>query len=147
MASIEIIDAAGNSRIIESINNLSKNTRRGIDLSLFKIGKDLQKTFNEQVLSKNKTGRIYKIRRNGVSKNHQSSAAGESPANISGFYRKSIGYNVSSSELRFGNSAEYAGYLELGTSRMKARPGLGNAVKVNERNILRDLTDGILESI
>ena len=149
MANIEIVSDAANASIFNGIAKLKENTKYGVQKALFKIGKDLQDIFRSQIISKNKTGKLY-IRRDrlGRGKRHQASAAGESPANRTGNYRKSVGFNVSgSSELRFGNSAEYAGFLEVGTSRMKARPGLCNAIKENERNTLRELSDGITKAI
>ena len=143
---IEIIEPTGNRRSLESAVDLSKRTNVGIQLGLYKSGKDLQATFNQQVLDKgSKTGRIYIIRdRLGRRRKHQASAAGQSPANRTGNYRRSVGWNVNgSNELIFGNSAEYAGFLELGTSRMAKRPGLGNAVKAEERNIICNLSESI----
>lgn len=147
---IEIIDARGNKKSYESLNNMTFNTNFGIQKALYKSGKDLEETFNQQVLDKGaKTGRIYIIRdRLGRGRRHQASAPGESPANRTGFYRRSIGFKVDgSNQLIFGNSAKYALFLEVGTSRMKKRPGLGNAVKSNERNIIKNLSGEINESI
>lgn len=148
---LELFDARGNKRALESAENLAANTQFGIDKALWQSGKDLQGNFNKQVLDKSaKTGRIY-IRKNkgGARRKHQASAPGQSPANRTGKYRKAIGFNVrkGASELVFGNSAEYAGFLELGTSRMKPRPGLGNAVKSSERDIIRNLSTGIIKNL
>ncbi len=147
---IEIIDAEGNKKFIRSATRIKFNTDFGIQKALFNAGKDLRDTFNQQILDKStKTGRIYIIHdRLGRKRRHQASASGESPANLSGNYRRSIGFNVNgSNELRFGNSAKYAGFLELGTSRMLKRPGLGNAVDANERNIIRHLTGEINDAL
>lgn len=146
---LDIIEPSGNKRALESARNIAANTRFGIEKAWWRAGKDLIKEFNTQVLAKNKTGRLYIRRtRGGTRRKHIASAPGETPANRTGNYRKSIGFNVrSSKELVFGNSAEYAGFLELGTSRMKKRPGLGNAMKATERNIIRNLSTEISEAI
>lgn len=149
MPRMEIIDGAGNKHAIEIVGNLKARTEFGVQRALFRSGRDILTTFRQQVLAKNKTGRIY-IRKDrlGRKRKHQASASGESPANRTGFYRKSAGFNVDgSSQLIFGDSAPYAGFLELGTSRMKKRPGLGNAVKSNERNIMRNMVDGIEDQL
>ena len=146
---LEITDATGNKKSIDSLKNITANTNFGVQKALYKSGKDIHATFNQEVLAKNKTGRIYiKRDRLGRKRKHQASASGESPANQTGNYRKSAGFHVNgSNELIFGAAAEYAGFLELGTSRMEKRPGLGNAISANERNIIRDLTGEIQDAI
>lgn len=145
---LEIVDSVGNKKTFDSLKNLKANTHFGVQKGLWRSGKDIHGTFNKQVLAKNKTGRIY-IRKDrlGRGRRHQASAAGESPANRTGFYRKSAGFFVRKMELVFGASAPYAGFLELGTSRMAKRPGLGNAVDSSQRDILRNLSDEVLETI
>ena len=131
-----------------SIVDLGKNTKAGIRATFFEVGKDLMTTFNQQVLAKNKGGRLYiRVDKAGRRRRHIASAAGQSPANRTGFYRRSAGYLNQTTQLLFGASAPYAGFLEVGTLHMKARPGLGNAVAKNERNILRDLNDGIIRNL
>lgn len=144
MIEATITEPTGNRRALKSALNLADNTRRGVELSWFVIAKDLRSEFSRQVLSRNKTGRFY-IRRDrlGRGRKHQASAPGETPANRTGTYRKAIDWLIRLNELVFGNNAEHAGFLELGTSRMKKRPGLGNTIKAGERDILRDLAQGV----
>lgn len=75
-----------------------------------------------------RNGRVYVIR----GKSHQASAAGEYPAKLSGKLAASVGYKVANKRLTIGESADYAAYLELGTSKMAARPHLRPSV---DRNI------------
>jgi hypothetical protein len=136
----------------ESSENIAAHTRHGIELALWRSGKDIQGEFNRQVLAKGKTGRIY-IRRikGGARRRHQASAPGETPANITGKYRRGFGFNVDGAhQLRIGveaigtgSDSKYPLYLEVGTSRMEARPGLRNAVRASERDILRNLAGSI----
>lgn len=146
---LNIIDARGNEKSFKSAIGIKANTNFGIQKSLYQSGKDLKATFNRQVLAKDKTGTVY-IRRNkaGARRRHQASAEGESPANRTGNYRRSTGFYVNGgNELVFGNAAKYGGFLELGTSRMKPRPGLGNAVNANERNLIRNFATEIQDAI
>jgi len=147
---LEIIDAGGNTRAFESAENIADNTRTGIEKAFWRSGKTLIKKFSEQVLDKqSKSGIIY-IRKDrlGRRRRHQSSAAGESPANRTGFYRRSAGFIVQGSrQLVFGDSAPYAGFLETGTSRMKARPGLANSIRASERNIIRNFATEMSDKI
>lgn len=147
MSSIQLsikLDTASR-EAIKSAENIGIRTRFGIEKALWRSGKDVQGEFNRQVLAKDKTGRIY-IRRikGGARRRHQASAPGQSPANRTGNYRKSFDFEVRGEhELVVGATAPYAGFLELGTSRMAARPGIGNAVNASEGAIIRNLTTGI----
>ena len=147
---LEIFDGRGNKRALKSAESIADSTFRGIRKAYYRSGKSLVRIFKQQVLDKTtKTGIIY-IRKDrlGRRRRHQASAAGESPANRTGFYRRSVDFSVQSvKQLAFGNSAEYSGFLEVGTSRMKARPGLGNAVTAGQRNIIRNFATEISDEI
>ena len=134
---------------IKSIENIGIRTRFGIEKALWRSGKDVQSEFNKQVLAKDKTGRIYTRRiKGGARRRHQASAPGQSPANRTGAYRKSFDFEVRGEhELAVGATAPYAGFLELGTSRMQARPGLGNSIRASERDILRNLAGEVEAAI
>ncbi len=124
-----------NKRVMVQLSELDDRSRAGIRLFFAAFGKSLLKSFNKAVLKKPRSGRVYKIRK----RRHVASKAGESPANRTGNYRKSAGYQLrGASEMLFGATAEYAGFLENGTSKMDSRPGLGNAVSETEGESLQD---------
>lgn len=128
-----------NKKVFAQLDDADDRTRRGIRQFWFALGKSLLKSFNAAVLKKPRSGRVYKIRRGKTRRRHTASKPGETPANISGNYRKSAGYRIRGAmEMQFGDSAEYAGFLENGTSKMEARPGLGNAVRDTEGESLAD---------
>jgi len=132
---IEIHEGHGNKAVYISIDRIDENTRRGIRQGFFRLGSSLRRTASRQILSKNKTGRIYRIRRGKTYRRHRASAPGESPANLSGNYRRKIGFQIRGhKEMEFGGRADHSHFLEDGTTRMEPRPGLGNAVKAEERN-------------
>ena len=140
-----LVSDKSNKRVDTQLNDLNDLTRRGIRRFWFALGKTLTKSFNQAVLAKPRAGRVYKVRRGKTTRRHVASRPGETPANLSGNYRKSIGYQIRGTmEMQFGNSAEYAGFLENGTSRMAERPGLGNAVDDTEGEALQDASN-ILE--
>lgn len=124
---------------------IAARTRFGVEKALWQSGKDIKKEFNKQVLAKDKTGRIYFRRtKGGAKRKHQASAPGQTPANRTGTYRKAFDFVVQGHhQLTIGDSAPYAGFLETGTSRMKARPGLQNAIRASERDILRNLSGDV----
>lgn len=137
---LKIIPSDSNMRSFESMTNIEANTKFGIERGLFRLGKDLIQSFNAET-KKRKSGILYGVA--GRKRRVRASAAGESPAVRTGKYKRSVGYKISGTTMRFGNSVEYAGFLETGTSRMKARPGLGNALKDNQRNGLLSISDSI----
>lgn len=128
--------------------SIEQNTKKGIRKAFFKIGKDIHTNFNNQVLRQKKSGRIY-IRKDrlGRKRRHRASAPGESPANRTGTYRKSAAWINQTTQLTWGASAPHADYLEVGTSRMKPRPGLLNAIRASERNIEVNLGGGIVQEL
>ena len=140
---LDIVEVGG--QVFESMEHLAANTRFGVEKALWLSGKDIKAEFNRQVLAKDKTGRLY-IRRDraGRGRRHVASAPGQTPANRSGAYRKGFGFSVAGAhQLVVGGSAEHALWLEVGTSRMRKRPGLRNSVKASERDIIRNLTTNI----
>lgn len=136
-----------NRKVFINIDNIANATRRGIRQGFFQLGKDLVKTASRQILAKPKKGKLYRLKRGNRIINHRASKAGESPANLSGKYRRSIGYNIhGSSNMIFGagnSGVPYAVWLEEGTGKMASRPGLGNAVKATERNAVNFFSNNI----
>jgi len=125
------------------VRNLNGATRAGIRQGLYNLGQQLRRDFNQAVLAKDKTGRIYRIRRGRKIIRHQASALGETPANITGNYRRSADFLVQGWErLEWGNSADYAGYLED-----DPRPGLRNALQANYRNGRNYIESGIASKL
>lgn len=123
----------GNKRVLTQLAQSDDATRRGIRQFWFALGKTLLKSFNRAVLQKPRSGRVYLTRKNGRTRRHVASRPGESPANLTGTYRKSADYQLrGANEMLFGVDAPYGAFLENGTRRMKARPGLGNAVAQTE---------------
>lgn len=147
--SLRIIEGSGNADAFDSLENIADNTRFALERAHYRNGKTLIKKFNEQVLAKNKTGRLY-LRRDSIGRKRRlrSSAPGETAANRTGFYRKSADFVVQGpKQLEFGNSAPYAGFLESGTSRMEARPGLRNAIRSSQRDMIRNYAEEIEDAI
>ncbi len=118
-----------NKRVMVQLGEMDDRTRKGIRQFWFALGKSLITSFNKAVLAKPRSGRTYLVRK----RKHTASRPGETAANLTGNYRKAIDYQLRGAmEMDFGNRAEYGGYLENGTKRMKPRPGLKNAIDENE---------------
>lgn len=140
---------ARNKRAFIAIEELEKRTARGLRQGFFALGDDLNTELSKQMLAKNKSGRVYVRRvRGGARRRHKSSAPGQTPANQSGRMRRARGYQLSGSDqlewgIRSGKGAEHAEFLENGTSKMSARPGLRNTVRATQRNAHNDFSKNI----
>lgn len=126
-------------------------TERGIRKAWFRVGQDLKRTANTEVLKKPKGGRTYIIRTaSGRRRRHVASAPGETHANRSGRLRKAIEWRVRGDQLDFGygiiggsDSPDYASFVEEGTRRMKPRPTLRNSIESNRRNAEQHLAEAV----
>jgi len=138
-----------NKRAFIAIEDLEKRTQRGIRQGFFEVGDDLNNELSKQMLAKNKRGKVYVKRiRGGARRRHKSSAPGQTPANQTGTMRKARGYQISGSDqlewgIRSGKGAEHAEFLESGTSKMSARPGLRNTVRATQKNAHNDFSSNI----
>ena len=88
-----------------------------------------------------RSGRVYVIR----GKRHKASAAGEYPAKLSGALAASVGYKVTNKRLTIGESAEYAAFLELGTSKMAARQHIKPSIERNTTKLQKFVHQEILK--
>lgn len=134
---LKIVADPGNSRVEVHIKNLSEKNKRGIRQAFYFIGRDLRNTAQKGILAKPKSGKIYYIRKGkkNARYRHQASAPGQMPANFTGKLRRSIRFLVHGwRKMEFGADAEYAKFLEEGTSRMAARPFLIKSIELNEKN-------------
>lgn len=138
---IEFRESPGNDRVYKKIRDLDNLTKRAIRQGWFRLGDDWRRTANRQILAKDKTGKVYRVRGpSGRRRRHRSSSEGQSHANIRGKLRRSLGWKVrGSSELEVGygvsgQAPEYGEYLEFGTRRMKPRPSIQNAIRSTIRN-------------
>ena len=126
-------------RVIVKLLHSGKTVPNNMKKGLYFVGKKLKSTASKNILKK-KNGRTYKYK----GRRYKASQPGESWANRSGTARKGIVYRVaSSSKLRFGNTVDYAKFLEFGTRKMKARPAHLIAIKENEQNIVKILENNI----
>lgn len=140
---------ATNRTAIIAIEDIEKRTARGMRQGFFDLGDDLNAELSKQMLAKDKRGKVYVRRiRGGARRRHRASAPDQTPANQSGRMRRARGYQLSGSDqlewgIRSGKGADYAKFLESGTGRMSARPGLGNTVTATQRNAHNDFSSNI----
>lgn len=102
------------------INSLPNLGPRAIKRALYDVGKDMYAEARRLIKEGPKTGRKYRVK----GRTHTASAPGQPPANWTGALRRSVGFKVRKSEVEYGYKIHYGEYLEEGTEKMKARPGL-----------------------
>lgn len=136
------IDRASKTAVFR-LNNLKKLTREGLEFAAYASGRGLVAATSTAILEKPRSGITY-VRRDklGKRRRHTASKPGETHANASGATRRSLSFKVSPHDLEFGygvdknDAPEYAGFVNDGTSRMDARPGLEIAIKGQRRNMM-----------
>lgn len=136
-----------NQQVIDKARSLGKDAKIGIAKGFQELGASLVRTGENQALNEPKFGNEYNLKVNGVKRLHRASAAGQSPALVTGNYFDQFKYENRGDELEFGNDAEYSVYLEDGTDNMEARPGVNNAVSSELRNARLYLEENIGQSL
>ena len=134
-----LIEDPKNKKVLMQNAQLPKKISQAIRRGAYISGKQLVADLRQD-MSKKKSGRTYKIYTGvgGALKRprlHKASSPSETPAVITGKFRKSIDFKVRGNRtLEFGSGNEglakdYAKVLELGSSRMAARKPLGKTVR------------------
>lgn len=121
---------------------IQKKTQRLIATALFDYGSRITNDLHRVITTGTRTGRVYTIR----GRQHQSSAAGEPPANLSGKLSKSFEYKVTGAKqmivgsTAFSNrGAPYPLFLDQGTSKMQPRPFFEITNKNSSMDLYREL--------
>lgn len=126
---IKVKAGSSNEKTMKFLYELPVELTKAIRQGFYTSGKQLVADLNKDMKAP-KSGRAYKVYR-GVSgklkkpKLHIASAPNETPAIITGKFRKSVDFAVRGNRtLEFGanqSAPEYAEFLENGTSKMEAR--------------------------
>ena len=126
---IKVKAGSNNEKTMKFLYELPVDLTKAIRQGFYTSGKQLVADLNKDMKAP-KSGRTYKVYR-GVSgklkkpKLHVASAPSETPAIITGKFRKSVDFAVRGNRtLEFGaneSAPEYAEFLEKGTSKMQAR--------------------------
>jgi len=119
---------------LNALSAISKDMKAGIRFGLYNFADKLRKDIRAEILKKNKTGRIYNVRRGKTRRQHRASAKGEAPANLSGNLRASVGYDVKGVDMSIGyreksskgNPVKYGKRLEVDLQRNAIEQAINN---------------------
>lgn len=144
---LQVKDSPSNYKFYLRIDNITRQTKRGIRQAYYQIGRGL-KSYASKKMQEPKSGRTYNVTATSITRKgannftrgkvryitHTASAPGEFPwsraPQTTGDLRKSLNFTVrGATSLEFGANTPYAKYLELGSDlngggRMKPRPYL-----------------------
>ena len=114
-----------------ALDNMFRAAEKAVNDSANNVAKEMKKS----ILTGSKSGRQYFIK----GRRHQSSAPGQPPANSTGQLVRSIKVKKTNNGQEVTIDAEYAAFLEYGTSRMRPRPFIMPALMKVKKNLLTKL--------
>src|SRR6185436_646816 len=130
------VKVSGLAVFIRNKDEWIKKKRDQLAQSLTESSLVVQAEARQSILKGPKTGRVY-VRRGRI--RHRASAPGQPPASDTGTLARSIVIDVDKDKMTasVGSNVKYAPFLELGTSRMAARPFLKRALEVKRTQIVK----------
>ncbi len=145
---IKVKEGSQNQKTLKFLYEMPVELTKAIRQGFYISGKELVVDLNKD-MKQAKSGKGYKVYK-GIGgsklkkpKLHIASAPNETPAVITGKFRKSVDFAVRGNrELEFGaneNAPEYARFLEEGTSKMEAREPFKKTVVKNKDKIKRNI--------
>ena len=114
-----------------ALDNMFRAAEKAVNESANNVAKEMKKS----ILTGSKSGRQYFIK----GRRHQSSSPGQPPANSTGQLVRSIKVKKTNNGQEVTIDAEYAAFLEYGTSKMRPRPFIFPALMKVKKNLLSKL--------
>lgn len=141
---------------LTALSGIDKEIKAGIRYGLYNFGDKLRKDIRADILSKNKSGNEYFIRRrNGRRYRHIASASGEAPANLTGNLRASVGFDVQGIDMKIGyrevsqkgKPVPYGGRLEIELKRNAIEQAINKNAGDFKDFVLRGVDDKVVRKI
>lgn len=152
---IKVTESTENAKTMKFLYELPVELTKAIREGFYVSGKQLVADLNKDMKSP-KSGKKYKVYK-GVSgklqkpRLHTASAPSQTPAVITGAFRKSVDFKVRGNrELEFGanqSAPVYAEFLEYGTSKMEAREPFKRTVIKNKERIKSNIDTRIKQAM
>ena len=153
---VKFVASSNSKKVFGRIEGLEKAFKIGIRRGMSDSGHGLVRSANAEILRKPKSGKTYIITtRSGRRRRHVASAPGETHANLTGATRKSLSFKQHGiSQLEFGygvsegkRATDWAEFLEFGTSKMKPRPSLQNALRDQQGHMVQHFENAISKEL
>ncbi|MFC3816567.1 hypothetical protein [Lysobacter sp. GCM10012299] len=129
-------------RVLFRLVGAPKAVERAIPRAWDESGAVLSKRLTTLLTTGPRNGRRYMHRGVEIT----ASAPGEPPAKRSGRLARSVEYRTRGAQMEFGETAEYAGFLEDGTRKMAARPHVSRVVKTTSGDVYQILARHISQA-
>lgn len=152
---IKVTESSQNAKTMKFLYELPVELTKAIRQGFYVSGKQLVSDLNKDMKAP-KSGRKYKVYK-GVGgklskpRLHTASAPSQTPAVITGRFRKSVDFKVRGNrELEFGanqSAPNYAEFLEKGTSKMEAREPFKRTVLKNKERIKSNIDTQIKKAL
>lgn len=152
---IKVTESSQNAKTMKFLYELPVELTKAIRQGFYVSGKQLVSDLNKDMKAP-KSGRKYKVYK-GVGgklskpRVHIASAPSETPAVVTGKFRKSVDFKVRGNrELEFGanqSAPNYAEFLEKGTSKMEAREPFKRTVLKNKERIKSNIDTQIKKAL
>lgn len=152
---IRVTEGSENAKTMKFLYELPVELTRAIRQGFYVSGKQLVADLNKDMRAP-KSGKKYKVYK-GVGgklskpRLHTASAPSQTPAVITGAFRKSVDFKVRGNrELEFGanqSAPVYAEFLENGTSKMEARQPFKRTVLKNKERIKSNIDTRIKKAM
>lgn len=134
--------------LVEKVRQFGIKAVRGFNQGLLEAGYELKKEIQQLIRESPRGGRSYRV---GKKRIHRASAPGQPPARDTGALMNSIKVDKfgfgSYFSIEVGSGLGYSGFLELGTSKMQARPFLVPAWEKRKDTIAELIASKVEESI
>lgn len=152
---IKIKEGKDNAQTLKFLYEMPVELTKAIRQGFYASGKQLVADLNKD-MKKPKSGKTYKVYKGVTGKLkkprlHIASAPSETPAIITGKFRKSVDFEVRGNrKLEFGaneKAPDYAEFLENGTSKMAARKPFERIVLKNKNKIKSNLDTRIKKAL
>lgn len=116
------IELGGLGQLLGQLKSLGADAEQAIEETIFDLTTDTHANAIAAIAGGPKTGRVYT--KKNPNRVHQASAAGQAPATDTGRLLGSVQMILGDMSGQVGTNVAYGPMLELGTSKMAARPWL-----------------------
>lgn len=133
----------GVDNVLRNLESLKQNLGEGLTKALMVGGQVIRTDAVKSIQDLSQGKRVKRYKKGRKAYDHIAAASGEAPNTDTGALARSINVIPKSDGVYVSTSLEYAKALELGTSKMQARPFLLPAKLRSEKKIIKLISDSV----